>query len=213
MAPLPDTWVVVRTLQPRGRRTVQATGWVLDARTSAVVPLASFTGTFPEAAVDAVGDAPVLDPLTGASDGTTWTASYAASVGRLGLHDPLADLDVLAAEAPDGWEGDQATYTVAGWWRDQSQDPLAARPGARAARRGAGRAGLEPRPRRATTPTVLDRDPRLARLRAGLGLDAPDDAPATAVVGADGRKVSARARRRRLRGRLPGGAGRLRRDR
>ena len=31
MPPLPDTWVVVRTLLPVGRRTVQATGWVIDA--------------------------------------------------------------------------------------------------------------------------------------------------------------------------------------
>jgi len=185
MRPLPDTWVVVRTMQPLGRRTVQATGWVVDAASTAVVPLAEFTGTFP-AAGDGV---PVFDPLTGASDGTTWTASYAASAGRFGFHDPLTDLDALAEGAPDGWDGDQAAYTVAGWWRDQAEDPLAAARGPE--QLGAVLAGLGWTVDHDGDETALQAtDPRIARLKDGLGLDAPTDAPATRVLGADGRRIS-----------------------
>ncbi len=185
MRPLPDTWVVVRTLQPLGRRTVQASGWVIDAATTAVVPLGDFTGAFPPVA----GEVPAFDPLTGASDGTTWTASYAASAGRFGFHDPLADLDELAEDAPDGWDGDQATYTVAGWWSDQGEDPLAAARGPEhldAVLASLGWTVDHDGDETALTAT----DPRIARLKDGLGLDAPTDAPTTRVLGADGRRIS-----------------------
>ncbi len=183
---LPDTWVVVRTLQPVGRRTVQATGWVIDARSAVVVPLAGYTGTFP---AQSDSEVPTFDPLTGASDSTTWTASYAASAGRFGLYDDLGDLDELAAEAPDGWEDDQAVYTVAGWWRDQAQDPLAGARGPDQLDRVLATLGWTVDHDGDET-AMLGPDPRVSRLREGLGLDAPDDEPPTTVVGGDGRKLS-----------------------
>lgn len=186
MPRLPDTWVVVRTLAPVGRAQVQATGWVVDARTAVVVPLADFTGTFPD---QPDAEVPTFDPLTGASDGTLWTASYAASSGRFGFHDPLADLDDLAAEAPGGWEGGQAVYTVAGWWREQSHDPLAAARGPedldRVLERLRWRVDHD-----GDEAALAGSDPRVARLKEGLGLDMPDDEPPTKVLGADGRTIS-----------------------
>ncbi len=186
MPRLPDTWVVVRTLQPIGRSRVQATGWVVDARTAVVVPLAEFTGTFPD---QPDPDIPRFDPLTGASDGLIWTASYAASAGRFGFHDPLDDLEALAQDAPDGWEESQATYTVAGWWREQAHDPLAAARGPEHLDEVL--AGLRWTVDHDGDESVLTAvDPRIGRLKEGLGLDAPDDEPTTKILGSDGRRIS-----------------------
>src|SRR5439155_12900220 len=72
---LPDRWVVVRTLQPDGVRVVQVTGWVVDAATGAVAPLATYNGTMPAGGT-------TFQPLDGAAGGTLmWTASYTASAG------------------------------------------------------------------------------------------------------------------------------------
>jgi hypothetical protein len=121
LPPLPDRWVVVRILLPVGRERPLVRGWVIDATTKVVTPLATFTGT-PGPPADA-GDR--LERLDGAfGGGLLWTASYQASGGRFGFHDPLDDLGALADLAPDGFHGDSASYTVAGWWSTASQDPL-----------------------------------------------------------------------------------------
>ncbi len=117
MADLPDAWVVVRTLQPVGERQVIPTGWVIDARTAQVTPLTTYTGPVADP-VDPIS------PLTGARFGLMSIASYAACADRFAFHDPLSDLPGLAAQAPQGFAGSQAVYTVAGWWTDASQDPL-----------------------------------------------------------------------------------------
>ena len=57
MPPLPDRWVVIRTLLPDGARTAYATGWVIDAASGVVAPLATYAGS-----IDATGGSP-LTPL------------------------------------------------------------------------------------------------------------------------------------------------------
>jgi hypothetical protein len=118
---LPDRWVVLRLLLPVGRERPLVRGWVIDATTKVVTPLATFNGTpaAPAAATDA------LERLDGAfGGGLLWTASYEASAGRFGFHDPLDDLAALAALAPNGFHLDSASYTVAGWWSALAADPL-----------------------------------------------------------------------------------------
>lgn len=121
LPPLPDRWVVVRALFPIGFRRPMLRGWVIDAPTGAVMPLAQYDGTV---IVDD-GARPVFDPLDGVSGGSPlWTSSYTASARRFGLRDPLDDLDDLRAIAKDGFFADHAVYTVAGWWTDNDGDPL-----------------------------------------------------------------------------------------
>ncbi len=117
---LPDRWVVVRALQPVGARHASVRGWVIDAVTGSVTTLDSYAGTV------APGTRARLDPLDGTSGGSLlWTASYAASADRFALHDPLTDLRGVDGAVPAGrWSGDQAVYTVAGWWSDSGADPL-----------------------------------------------------------------------------------------
>jgi hypothetical protein len=116
---LPDRWVVIRTLFPIGVAEAIVTGWMIDARTSAIAPLATFTGEFPTTT------APLFEPLDAAIGGSlTWTASYEASSQRFALHDSLDDLTDLRSRAPKGFYGAHAVYTVAGWWHDTSGDPL-----------------------------------------------------------------------------------------
>lgn len=121
MPPLPDRWVVVRTLLPIGARRALVHGWVIDAASGHVTPLSQFDGAH-------AGEQPAmqaLSPLDGASGGSLmWTASYVASHRRFALHDPLSDIPALADEAPSGLHGDNAVYTVAGWWTDADLDPL-----------------------------------------------------------------------------------------
>lgn len=119
MPALPDRWVVVRTLLPDGARTAYATGWVIDAATGVVVPLAGYSGT-----IDGTGGTR-LDPLDGTSRGTLlWSATYTGAERRFTLHDPLADLPMLEGIAPQGFHRNLATYTVAGWWTRTGEDPL-----------------------------------------------------------------------------------------
>lgn len=115
---LPDRWVVVRTVVPVGARDAIATGWVLEADSATVTPLADY----PTATAAKVVGVPVpADRLTVHVGGPSWTATYDASLGRHSLHDPLIDLDTLA---PAGLIGDAISYTVAGWWNDPRHDPL-----------------------------------------------------------------------------------------
>ena len=121
MPALPDRWVVIRHLYPIGSRSVHITGWVVDAVTATVVSLLDYRGQ----AFSAEEEDTFL-PLDGMRGGSPlWTATYAAARGRFTLHDQLTDLPALAAAAPNGWDGDRASYTVAGWWTSSGEDPLA----------------------------------------------------------------------------------------
>jgi hypothetical protein len=179
---LPDRWVVVRVMLPLtapASRQARLRGWVVDATSGAVEPLASFSGTPPD------GPGPRLDPLDGAAGGSLlWTASYTASAGRFGFHDPLDDL-----VPTDRYEGGQASYTVAGWWSDLELDPLAAARGPHrldSVLTGLGWHVVHD----ADDDAVAERDPRLARLRSRIGLRSPADGPSTVVVEADGHTLA-----------------------
>ena len=125
LTPLPDRWVVLRLLRPRGARRSLVRGWVIDARLKAVAPLTTFTGTF--------ATTPVADQLerldAGIGGSLMWTASYTASAGRFGFHDPLADVPPPLTLAPLGLQDSSAAYVVAGWWSDLGADPLGANAG------------------------------------------------------------------------------------
>ena len=117
---LPDRWVVVRTLLPEGSRSAYASGWVIDATTAGITPLATFAGTVPPGT--SLLDNTALD---GAALGSLmWTATYTAAAGRFTLHDRLADLPGPEV-APQGFHRGRASYTVAGWWTDSADDVLA----------------------------------------------------------------------------------------
>jgi hypothetical protein len=186
MPDLPDAWVVVRTLQPVGRSQVIPTGWMVDARTGVVTPLAAYVGP---ADVSQVPDA--ITPLTGVRFGMMAIASYHASVDHFAFHDPLADLDGLAEQAPGGFAGHQAVYTVAGWWSDETQDPL---------HDARGPAGLDAVLARlgwyvehdANDDDVAEPDTRTARSMSRYGLTQPQEKPAPRVYGSDGRTVTGR---------------------
>lgn len=182
---LPDRWVVVRTVQPVGRRSVDLRGWVIDAPTGAVTPLSTFAGT----SAAAPANTPVLDPLDGAAGGSLlWTASYTASARRFTFHDPLTDL-AATGTPPQALFGNQAAYTVAGWWSDVATDPLTA---------ATGMAGLDRRLVELGWHVVHDgddevleiEDPRVARVRSRMGMRMPEEEAPTKITGADGRTVS-----------------------
>ena len=178
---LPDQWVVVRTLQPVGHSQVLATGWVVDARTQVVTPLPAFSGPV-------APPAGTLTPLNGFSLGAHWTSSYTASAGRFAFHDPLTDLKQLRKVATAGFDGDQAVYTVAGWWSDATLDALA---GAR------GIAGLDSRLAALgwdidhdLRDVFLDeRDTREVRTEVEAGLERPEEYAVTEIYGSDGRRI------------------------
>ncbi|NYG07824.1 hypothetical protein BJ986_002311 [Phycicoccus badiiscoriae] len=121
---LPDRWVVVRTLLPEGARTAYASGWVLDAVTCGVTPLATYAGAVPPGSPPLDGGVPMA-VLDGAARGSLlWTSTYDGAINRFALHDPLTDLPGLEV-APHGFHRGKASYTVAGWWTDSGADPLA----------------------------------------------------------------------------------------
>ncbi len=179
LPPLPDRWVVVRALLPEGRSQAIVSGWVIDAPSATVTPLAGFSGAFPAAAPDAV----LFQPLDAAYGGSLlWTASYAACEGRFALHDPLDDLAKLSGAAPNGFHGSHAVYTVAGWWTRGDQDPLSGI---------AGSARLDLRLADLGWLVVHDgdddevlvsQDPRIVRYQQSLGLDAPATDPPVEVL-------------------------------
>ncbi len=181
MPALPDRWTVVRTLQPHGARQAIATAWVIDAPTATVWPLADYTGQ--------VGTGKPVTPFDGTGGGPAWTASYEGAQGRFTFHDPLGDLPELSAAAPDGFAGDQAGYTVAGWWNDPAQDPLAQAKGPAALDDALAAHGWHVDHEQDDAPT-LSKDPRVARLDSMLGLASPTDQPQARVVGNDGRVMA-----------------------
>ena len=128
LQPLPDRWVVLRLLRPRGVQRSLVRGWVIDSKTKTLAPLETYAGTFPAAAA---GD--TLDRLDAGFGGSlVWTASYTAAAGRFTFHDPLSDVPPTAAIAPNGLHDDSAAYVVAGWWNDLPSDPLGSLAGLRA---------------------------------------------------------------------------------
>lgn len=122
---LPDRWVVLRMLRPKGVKRPLIRGWVIDPKTKVTAPLETFAGTFPAGTpLDA------FDRLDGGVGGSLmWTGSYSASSGRFAFHDPLADVPPPAAAAPNGLFDASAAYVVAGWYTDLALDPLGAKAG------------------------------------------------------------------------------------
>lgn len=118
---LPDRWVVLRLLRPRGASRANVKGWVIDAKRRATLPLETFAGSF-----DAATGTQPLERLDGEFGGSlVWTASYAASEGRFTFHDSLADLPLPTSVAPSGLQDNGAAYVVCGWWSTLAEDPLA----------------------------------------------------------------------------------------
>ena len=173
---------MLRSLLPVGLERPLLRGWVIDARTRVVTPLSTWTGT----PADPADPADALERLDGAfGGGLLWTASYEASRGRFGFHDPLDDLDDLAVLAPDGFHEDAASYTVCGWWSDPGRDPLDGAVGSR---------GLDARlddlgwyVDHEGRDKIWERNKsRLLAIRAGLGLRSAGLAQqATLALGAD----------------------------
>ena len=74
--------------------------------------------------------------------------------------------------APQGFDRGKAGYTVAGWWTDSGQDPLAGAAGPN--RLDVELAGLGWHVvHDGDDEALVEEDPRLARLRAGMGPVAP----------------------------------------
>ncbi len=120
MTLLPDRWVVMRVLYPVGISRPMLRGWVVDARKGSVTPLDGFDGNTADNP-----EMPAFERLDGTVGGSPlWTASYSASAGRFGFHDPLDDLDSLRETATEGFTSDVATYVVAGWYSDTTADPI-----------------------------------------------------------------------------------------
>jgi hypothetical protein len=123
---LPDRWVVLRILLPRGATDVVVTGWVLEADRALATPLAAWREGKPPLAPPLsptpAGATVAKDRLTGTVGGAvSWSAVYDAVLNRFAFHDPLADVDTAA---PQGVDEDCASYLVAGWWSDPAHDPL-----------------------------------------------------------------------------------------
>jgi len=123
LPPLPDRWVVLRLVLPRGASLPVTTGWVIEADRAVAVPLAQWTeGSSASQGATPAGAAIDRDQLTGTVGGAvSWSGVYDAVLNRFAFHDPLADLATLA---PQGVDADCAAYIVAGWWSDPALDPL-----------------------------------------------------------------------------------------
>jgi hypothetical protein len=120
LPPLPDRWVVLRLLTPTGAAQAAVRGWVVEADRAVQVDL----GAWPEASAQGspAGALVAAEDLTGTAGGAaTWAATYDSVENRFALFDPLDDIANLA---PNGVDGDSATYVVAGWWSDPARDPL-----------------------------------------------------------------------------------------
>jgi len=117
---LPDRWVVLRLLTPKGADRAAVRGWVLEADAAVRVEMADWPAG--SATTVAAGATIAAENLNGTAGGSaTWASTYDSVENRFALHDPLDD---LAALAPEGVDGDSATYVVAGWWSDPDRDPL-----------------------------------------------------------------------------------------
>lgn len=182
LPPLPDRWVVIRALMPEAGAQAVLRGWVVDARTQSVTPMATYAGT----PAPPPEGARTLDPLDGMANGSLlWTASYGASAGRFAFHDPLDD--VGPAPAP---HGGAAVYVVGGWWDDVARDPLAGARGTRSLDQRLEELGwkvVHDVEDTVQAPTV---DPRVVTLRNAMGLTSPAPEPMVSVTTAEGRPVA-----------------------
>jgi hypothetical protein len=179
---LPDRWVVIRAVMPTGATQAQLRGWVIDARTQSVTPMATYAGT-PDAPPSG---ARTLDPLDGMAGGSLlWTASYAASAGRFAFHDPLED--VATSPAP---HGGSAVYVVGGWWDDVANDPLAAARGTQRLDDRLAELGWKVVHDVADTVQLAPEDARIVSLRNAMGLTSPSVEPKVTVTTGEGRTVA-----------------------
>ncbi|MEK8046716.1 hypothetical protein [Ideonella margarita] len=123
LPPLPDRWVVLRTVLPRGARVPVVTGWVLEADRAVAVPLGSWReGGKASTAATPAGEAVHREALIGTAGGSVaWSGVYDAVLNRFAFHDTLEDLDKIA---PGGVDQGCVSYLVAGWWSDPTLDPL-----------------------------------------------------------------------------------------
>jgi len=113
---LPDRWLVLRIVLPKGATEPVLAGWVLEADRAIAVPLAQWKEGGSAAATPA-GAAIGPDQLTGTVGGAvSWSGVYDAVLNRFAFHDPLAGV----ADADE----DSASYLIAGWWSDPALDPL-----------------------------------------------------------------------------------------
>lgn len=120
---LPDRWVVLRILLPRGGVNAVTTGWVLEADRAVAVPLGSWIeGGATSRTATPAGVMVDRSKLTGTVGGAvSWSGVYDAVLNRFAFHDPLYD---IAQVAPNGADRNCAAYLVAGWWSNPASDPL-----------------------------------------------------------------------------------------
>ena len=120
---LPDRWVVLRVLLPRGASEPVLTGWVLEADRALAVPLEAWReGSAAAGSAKSVGVEIRREQLTGTVGGAvSWSGVYDAVLNRFAFHDPLDNLKTIA---PQGVDEDCASYLIAGWWSDPALDPL-----------------------------------------------------------------------------------------
>jgi hypothetical protein len=120
---LPDRFVVLRLLLPRGGTAPVVTGWVIESDRAAAVPLAQWAeASSASQKAQTFGEEIPRAQLTGTVGGhIAWSGIYDAVLDRFAFHDPLQD---IAALAPNGVDQDCVSYLVAGWWSDPALDPL-----------------------------------------------------------------------------------------
>lgn len=117
---LPDRWIVVRLLVPKGAPQAVATGTIIEADTAKAIPLPNYPAG--SAGAPQAGRTVAAADLTASVGGSlNWVGVYDAVLNRLAFFDPLNDLPAIA---PNGVEGDQISYLVAGWWSTPALDPL-----------------------------------------------------------------------------------------
>ena len=120
LPPLPDRWVVVRTVQPIGARRVDVHGWVIDAAAGSVTPLESYSGPR-HCPPQPLGSGSTVPPAAPCSGPRRTRRARAGS--RCTTRSPTCG--ARDGSVPTGrWHTDQAVYTVAGWWSDLGEDPV-----------------------------------------------------------------------------------------
>ena len=185
LSPLPDRWVVLRLLRPRGASRALVRGWVINALTRVTVPLETYNGTFPTGAV-----ADVLETLDAGSGGSlVWTASYNAAEGRFGFHDPLTDVPPPVAQAPNGLHDASAAYVVAGWWSALASDPLGVASGLKSLALTLDKLGWQLNDQ--SLPEITDADrARRDESNASLGLESPKQGTTVEYAPGTGRSLN-----------------------